>query len=137
MSTIRLSIVTALVLALSIAPAARAVDEGQTQPRLNNNSTFSNTTVDVISLTNGSGNVKGYQCSETGTLNTKLNFYVDGGAAQVIDFSGALFYTSPDGTTFITDMVPVNIRFGSSIRVTLQKTSGTGVVNCAVSWGLD
>ena len=137
MNTRRSSILSALVLVLFIASGAWAVDDGQTRPRLDSNSVNTNTTVDVIPLTNGSGNIKGFQCSEVGFLNTTLHFYVDGGAAQTVDFSAALFYTSPDGTTFFSDMVPMNIRFGSSIRVALQKLSGTGIVHCVVSWALD
>lgn len=137
MNPARLRILSALALALSIASGAWAVDDGQTKPRLSDGSTSSNTTVDVIPLTNGSGNIKGFQCSEGGFLSTRLQFYVDGAAAQTVDFSEAIFYESPDGTTFFTDMVPMNIRFGSSIKVSLQKISGTGTVRCVVSWALD
>ena len=137
MNTLRPSILSALVLTLSIASGAWAVDDGQTKPRLNSALVVSNATADVIPLTNGSGNIKGFQCSEFGSLNTRLHFYVDGAAVQTLDFSAALLYTSPDGTTFLSDMVPMNIRFGSSIRVTLQKSAGTGNVNCVVSWALD
>jgi len=138
MNTVRLSILSALVLALSIASGAWAVDEGQTKPRLSSNGVNSaNTTVDVIPLTSGSGNIKGFQCSHGGLLISRLHFYVDGGAAQTLDPGQALFHTSPDGTVYYTDMVPMNIRFGSSIRVALQRGSGTGNVYCAVSWALD
>ncbi len=138
MKTVRLSILSAIVLALSIASGAWAVDEGQTKPRLSSNNVSSNTTVDVIPLTSGSGNIKGFQCSQDAViLSTRLHFYVDGGAAQTLDFAQALYHTSPDGTVYYSDMVPMNIRFGSSIRVALQKISGTGFINCTVSWGLD
>jgi hypothetical protein len=137
MNTVRLSILSALVLALSIASGAWAVDEGQTKPRLNSAGVNSNTTVDVIPLTSGSGNIKGFQCTEGGFLNTSLHFYVDGGAAQTLDPEQVLFNISPDGTYYWSDMVPMNIRFGSSIRVALQKSSGSGSVTCAVSWALD
>ena len=137
MRTVRLGIL-ALVLALSITSGAWAVDEGQTQPRLNSSSVSNNATVDVIPLTSGSGNIKGFQCLQSATLfNTRLHFYVDGGAAQTIDFNPVLLNISSDDSYSYSDMVPTNIRFGSSIRVTLQKISGTGSVKCAVSWGLD
>lgn len=135
MNTARFSILPALVLSLSIASSASAVDEGQTKPRLNANALNTNTTVDVIPLTSGSGNIKGFQCTEQGSLNTSLHFYVDGGGVQTLDPELVLFNT--DGTSAWSDMVPMNIRFESSIRVTLQKSSGTGYVNCVVSWGLD
>jgi hypothetical protein len=138
MKTVRLSILSALVLALSIASGAWAVDEGQTKPRLNSNGLNTNTTVDVVPLTSGSGNIKGFQCSESNSIfTTRLHFYVDGGAAQTLDFAQALYHSSPDGSAYYTDMIPMNIRFGSSIRVALQKVSGTGYVNCTVSWALD
>lgn len=137
MKTVCLSILSALLLALSIAPGAWAVDEGQTKPRLTSRSVSTNTIVDVIPLTSGSGNIKGFQCSHSGSFATQLNFYVDGGAAQIIDVSQALFYISADGATSYSDMVPMNIRFQSSIKVTLGKTAGTGTAYCVVSWGLD
>jgi hypothetical protein len=139
MKTVRRSILSAFVLALSIASGAWAVDEGQTKPRLNSNGVNTNTTVDVIPLTSGSGNIKGFQCSENSgfPLTTWLHFYVDGGAAQTLDPEQVLFNISSDGTYQWSDMVPMNIRFASSIRVTLQKSFGTGNIWCAVSWGLD
>lgn len=140
MNTARLSILSALVLSLSIASSAWAVDEGQTKPRLNSNGVNTNTTVDVIPLTSGSGNIKGFQCSESNggfPLTTWLHFYVDGGAAQTLDPEQVIFNISADGTYQWSDMVPMNIRFASSIRVTLQKSFGTGSITCVVSWGLD
>lgn len=139
MNTVRRSILSTLVLALSIASGAWAVDEGQTKPRLNSNGVSTNITDDVIPLTSGSGNIKGFQCSHntSSALNTRLHFYVDGGAAQTLDPGQVLFHVSSDGSGYYSDMVPMNIRFGSSIRVTVQKLSGTGTVWCVVSWGLD
>ena len=137
MNTVRRSLLSALVLALSIASGALAVDEGQTKPRLSSNGVNTNTTVDVIALTSGSGNLKGFQCGNENLVSARLHFYVDGGAAQTLDPGAALFHGDGSGTYYYTDMVPMNIRFASSIRVTLQKVSGTGSVNCVVSWGLD
>jgi hypothetical protein len=102
------------------------VDEGQTKPRLSYNGTSSNATVDVVPLTSGSGNVKGFQCSQdSGVYVTRLHFYVDGGAAQDIDPGLALFHTSPDGTVYYTDMVPISRRARGLVASTV------------VSWGLD
>jgi hypothetical protein len=139
MKTVRRSILSALVLALSIASGAWAVDEGQTKPRLNSNETDSNTTVDIIPLTSGSGNIKGFQCKKfPGDViaGTRLHFYVDGGAAQTIDPGGIIRLVDGNGDHYSASF-PLNIRFASSIRVTLQKTFGTGTIWCAVSWGLD
>jgi hypothetical protein len=138
MKTVCLSILSTLVLALSIASGAWAVDEGQTKPRLSVNGVGTNTTVDVIPLTSGSGNIKGFQCMTEHYLTARLHFYVDGGAAQTLDPGLLIFHANPDGTTSYSDVIPMNVRFGSSIKVTLQKTStSTGTIWCVVSWGLD
>jgi hypothetical protein len=141
MKTVRLSILSALVLTLSIASSAWAVDEGQTQPRLNSVWTNNNTTVNLIPLTSGSGNIKGFFCDlyPGGSIpypDASLHFYVDGGAAQTIDPNLVLTLAEADGTSH-SPVMPMNIRFQSSIRVTLQKVSGNGSIQCAVSWGLD
>ncbi|HEX6899324.1 MAG TPA: hypothetical protein VF789_06400 [Thermoanaerobaculia bacterium] len=141
MKTVRLSILSALVLALSIASGAWAVDEGQTKPRLSSQSVGpTNTTVDVIPLTSGSGNIKGFQCQaapgSTFYPVASLHFYVDGGAAQTLDPGLVLIQEDAYGNLF-SDVIPMNIRFGSSIRVALQKTGGQGAISCLVSWGLD
>jgi hypothetical protein len=141
MNTVRRSILSTLVLALSIASGAWAVDEGQTKPRLNANWVNTNTTVDVIPLTSGSGNIKGFVCRVSPPAPgyaypvAKLHFYVDGGAAQTID---PMLVPGIDSEGIVTlQTVPMNVRFESSIRVTLQKTGGYGDIYCAVSWGLD
>jgi len=137
MKTVRLSILSALVLALSIASSAWAVDEGQTKPRLNTQSVGTQTTLDLIPLTSGSGNIKGFQCTTTAVLTTRLHFYVDGGVAQTLDPGLVLIFSDANGGRY-SSVIPMNIRFESSIRVTLQKNSlASGSVGCVVSWGLD
>ena len=139
MNNVRLSILSALVLALSIVSGAWAVDEGQTKPRLNAQGVQTNTTADVIPLTSGSGNIKGFQCmTSPGTLfpTARLHFYVDGGAAQTIDPGPVMNLPDANGD-YHSATFPMNIRFESSIKVTVQRVSGTGSIWCAVSWGLD
>ena len=141
MKTIRLSTLSALVLALSIASGAWAVDEGQTKPRLNSNSVMTNTTVDIIPLTSGSGKIQGFVCRLSppapgyATPVARLHFYVDGGAAQTID--PMLVPANESEGLYTMQTVPMNVRFESSIKVTLQKTGGYGELYCVVSWGLD
>lgn len=139
MKTFRRSILSALTLALSVASGAWAVDEGQTSPRLNSNTVSSTATpVDIIPLTSDSGNIKGYQCFKVGssTAVVRLHFYVDGGTAQTIDPSSAIWQPDPNGDLY-TAVLPTNIRFETSIKVSLQKISGSGATSCMVSWGLD
>ena len=140
MKTSRLVTLLALVLSLSVAAGAWGVDDGQTQPRVSDGTVnLSTTSVDIIPLTSGSGNVKGFQCLIPGTSNhsVRLHFFVDGGAAQTIDPREAVFHTDANGDRFTE--VPLNVRFETSIRVNLQKVSGTSPTaeKCAVSWGLD
>lgn len=142
MKTFRLVTLFALVLSLSAAAGAWAVDDGQTRPRLSSGGLNApSTSVDIIPLTSGSGNVKGFKCIQTpgtGFFPTlRLHFYVDGGAAQSLDLWAAVYHADANGD-LVTE-VPMNVRFGSSIRVNLQRYSGggSGAVVCAVSWGLD
>lgn len=139
MKTFRLKTLFAFVLTLSIGSGAWAVDEGQTQPRLNSHAVnFTTTPVDIIPLTSGSGNIKGYQCYQhaSSTALVRLHFYVDGGAAQTINPSSMIWQPDPNGD-FYTAVLPTNIRFTTSIKVSLQKLQGSGSVTCLVSWGLD
>ncbi|HEX5719690.1 MAG TPA: hypothetical protein VF179_26275 [Thermoanaerobaculia bacterium] len=139
MNTVRVRALFAFVLTLSVASGAWAVDEGQTRPRLDTNTVLLTATpVDIIPLTSDSGNIKGYQCSKVGisTANVRLHFYVDGGTAQTINPASAIWQPDPNGDLH-TAVLPTNIRFETSIKVSLQKLSGTGGATCMVSWGLD
>jgi hypothetical protein len=137
MDTLRVSLASALVLGLSIASGAWAVDDGQTKPRLSAQSVATNTTVDIIPLTSGSGNIKGFQCTTTAPMTTRLHFYVDGAPAQTLDPGLVLIYVNADGSSS-SAVIPMNVRFQSSIRVALQKSSlSAGSVWCLVTWGLD
>jgi len=140
---VRVLFLTAVVLCLT--NALLAADDGQTQPKVNSNSNNSvGTATDLIPLTNGSGNVKGIQClllMDVWSQNSSasIKFYVNGGAAQTVVIS-PIYATAadPNNTTQSTGWVPFNVRFTSSIRVTIQKASsdGNGMI-CAASWGLD
>ncbi|HJQ38092.1 MAG TPA: hypothetical protein VKB93_13225 [Thermoanaerobaculia bacterium] len=140
------STLTALVVgSLFVASSALAVDEGQTQPKVNMNATNSSSTpVDVVPSTNGNGNVKGVSCALTQSggnfPGARVKFTIDGGTVQTVDlyeFQAA----HDDGAGTIkayTGWVPFNLRFGTSIRVQIQKTSPSGgAIDCAVSWALD
>ena len=96
-------------------------------------------------LTNGSGNVKGVMCvltqSFSGTIASPLlKFYVDGGAAQSVTLDGdyAPEHTISESVFRYTGWVPFNVRFGSSIKLTIQKASTIGsTIQCEASWALD
>ena len=141
MKTTRLVTLLALVLSLSIAAGAWAVDDGQTTLRLSKRSLSSpSTSVDIIPLTSGSGNVKGVLCAVTGTIEavTNLQFFVDGGAAQTFFLSEWVSHFDANGDRI--KEIPMNVRFETSIRVHLQRGLGGSFpasVTCAVSWGLD
>lgn len=132
-----------LLLALS-ASSAWAVDEGQTRPRFNRADLVSpNTSADIIPLTSGSGNVKGFQC-EWGTAvipnKLQISFYVDGGLAQSTSLWLFPIQTDTYGSGLATTaFIPMNVRFESSIRARLERSSlsGSGSSACVVSWGLD
>lgn len=128
-----------------MAHVALAVDDGQTQPKVNGNATNSSVTpVDVIATTNGSGNVKGVACTLTQSSGNypgaRVKFTIDGGAVQTVDLNDvqAQFNDGAGTISGYTSWVPFNIRFASSIRVQIQKTSSSGgAINCYASWALD
>lgn len=140
-------VLAAIVVGLvCMAQSAMAADDGLTQPKINtasNNS--SSTATDLIATTNGSGNVKGITCALNqdgwGNLPEALvKFYVNGGSAQSVTLSPGYqpLVGDPGYVVGYTDWVPFNVRFTSSIRVTIQKAASTGSqMDCAVSWGLD
>lgn len=142
----RKALVVVALASLCVAQAALAVDDGQTQPKNNvasNNS--SSTATDLIPTTNGSGNVKGILCTtaEDGSGNMAsvvVKFYVNGGAAQTVTFHETYQPLADVGGTLVgyTGWVPFNVRFSSSIRVTIQKSGSIGSgIECTASWGLD
>src|SRR5687768_16332743 len=103
-----------------VARAAKAADDGQTQPKINfaiNNS--SSTATDIISTTNGSGNVKGVTCklmgSGSGILPAPVvKFYVNGGSAQSVTLSEYLPLADDSGFVVgYTGWLPFNVRFTS------------------------
>jgi hypothetical protein len=134
------SIGFAILLTFGATSGSWAVDEGQTQPRLSSNEMyFANQTEDLIPLTSGSGNIKGVLCksASSGILrNSRLIFYVDGIPAQTIFFDEYPF-SFDNGSNYSTGTIPMNIRFESSIRVVMQRTSASSTYICMASWGLD
>jgi hypothetical protein len=129
-----------------VTQVATAADDGQTQPKLSTAFSNSHTTAtDLIATTNGAGNVKGVTCKlvqdGSGSFPAALvKFYVNGGSSQPITLSSD--YMLPSSAASYADgytgWVPLNVRFTSSIRITIQKSSSSGLaVDCGVSWGLD
>ena len=131
MRKIALSAVIALFV---FATSVSAADDGQTQPRLStaglNNP---NTSIDIVTTTNGAGNVKGVVCQYGAAAILTVKFYINGGAAQSVEI------TSPLDSDGITGWIPMNLRFTSSIRVQLVRANviAYGPTNCSVSWALD
>ena len=135
----------ALAVVLLCAPAALAVDDGQTQPKVSiavNNS--SSTPTDLIPLTNSSGNVKGVLCRLTEAsgnyTSAVVKFYVDGGGAQTVTLNETYQPEATIGGTnyAYSGWVPFNVRFSSSIKITIQKSGGSGgPIDCTAAWGLD
>jgi hypothetical protein len=137
----RKALVALVVVFVCAAHAAMAGDDGQTQPKLNTaSSNSSSTPTDLIASTNGTGNIKGVTCvlNHDGSGNQPtaiVKFYVNGGGAQTVALSGFQGVANSAG---YTGWVPYNVRFTSSIQITIQKQTSFGnAVDCAVSWALD
>lgn len=126
----------ALLLLIILPSSARAIDEGQTQPRLNHAEVWGNVSIDLIPSTSGSGNLKGIECYLPYQINyaasLPINIVVDGITRSItVQFK----YYPGNSTGFI----PMNVRFESSIRVQLNAIfqSSYDYARCAASWGLD
>jgi hypothetical protein len=126
----KLVILSILLLFLTTS-ATFAADDGNTKPRLTTAGTVSGSSTDIINQTSVSGNVKGVSCHFPNGATGSLTFTVNGATAQTINLPGGV----PDvNGEKHTGWIPMNIRFTSSIRV---QVSGTGTVDCDVSWALD
>jgi hypothetical protein len=128
----RTALLAAVIMLLVVAPAAWAADDGNTQPKLSSgylNSPYGY--YEVISTTNGAGNVKGIRCSTNAGL--YVNIYVNGGSAQQLVLNAGSIISNND-----TLWIPMNVRFTSSIRVRMERPTSTYTVDeCYVSWALD
>jgi hypothetical protein len=118
-----------LVLAVFIAPAASAADDGNTQPKFSSSNVFyPNDAVEIISTTSGTGNVKGIRCNASAAQGIEVQVYINGGSAQDLYL--------PSGDTL---WIPMNLRFTSSIRVRMVNGNyyQSNGCECDVSWALD
>lgn len=136
----RCSVVFTLVLALLVVPYAYAADEGQSQPKLNKQIlAFANLSRDLVPLTSGSGNVKGIICSSSSyavLAGAQIHFYVDGSSARTLSLTDYPVLVGGD-LSCNTGMIPMNVRFETSIRIGIQRSSTSDGLTCVASWGLD
>lgn len=128
----RITLIAILVLAMlvTVAPVARAADDGNTQFKLSSTVLFYPNDADDAVNTTGTGNVKAIRCSNI-TAPMTMQITVNGGTTQS-------FTNLPDlGAD--TLWIPMNLRFTSSIHVRFVNGTSyqTGGATCTVSWGLD
>ena len=121
---------------LLLPAGAYAADDGQTQPRLSYTDVTGTNTVDLVSTTNGSGNIKGIHCYSPDwgyapTITVKIT--VNGGTVQNLTVDFAYFPGYNSG------FIPMNVRFSSSIRIQIQGgfTWSGHSGGCVASWALD
>ena len=131
-------LITLLVLSL-LTPTVLASDDGQTRPRLTYGAVlYQNAWIDIISTTNGAGNIKGIQCKlPEGAYATTVDIFVNGGSAQTLTLDAGYYLFDSSSGRYFTGWIPLNVRFTSSIRVRLQKGYEIGENSCVVSWALD
>ncbi len=117
------------VVLLSIATATNAFagDDGNTQPKLTQGGVGGgiSSPQDIIGTTNGTGNVKGVQCSSPSSGNlgsTSISFYVNGGSAQTLNLANTQVLLDSASNYYIS-FIPMNVRFTSSIRSAIGRTS--------------
>ena len=130
-----------VLLSIAAATSAFAADDGNTQPKLTQGGVGGGTSSpqDIIGTTNGTGNVKGVQCSSPSAGNlgsTSISIYVNGGSAQTLAISNTQVLLDNNGN-YYTMYIPMNVRFTSSIRVSQVGSQSGSYVSCTVSWALD
>lgn len=139
MSRHSLKLFAVVLLSIATTTTAFAADDGNTQPKLNSGGVGGgiSSPQNIIGTTNGAGNVKGVQCSSSGSLaSVSISIYVNGGSAQTLALSNAQVLLD-SASTFYTMYIPMNVRFTSSIRVTVAGSVSGPYVSCTVSWALD
>jgi len=141
MSRHSLKLFAVVLLAIATATSAFAGDDGNTQPKLTQGGVGGgiSSPQDIIGTTNGTGNVKGVQCSSISSGNlgsTSISIYVNGGSAQTLALSNAQVLLDSNSNYYIS-YIPMNVRFTSSIRVSQAGPQSGAFVSCTVSWGLD
>src|SRR5215467_15903703 len=97
-----------LALVVTVAPAARAADDGNTQFKLNSASIYYPNDGYYLVNTTGSGNVKGIRCSGISNPFT-VEIKINGGTTQN--------FTNFGDQGADSGWVPMNLRFTSSVSV--------------------
>lgn len=126
-----------LALVLTAASSAFAVDEGNSVLKLSEVSQGYGTSVDLIPLTNGAGNLKGIHCNLGTASQLTLKITLDGGTTQSFTIRWDFVDNSGQRRTHV---IPMNLRFETSIRVQTERLGSpvtSGQTSCFASWGLD
>jgi hypothetical protein len=130
-----------VLLSIAAATSAFATDDGNTQPKLSSGGVGggASSPQNIIGTTNGTGNVKGVQCSSPSLGNigsTSISIYVNGGSAQTVNLVDTQVLLD-SASNYYTMFIPMNVRFTSSIRVQQSGPVSGSYVSCTVSWALD
>lgn len=129
----------AAVIALVLPGMASASIGGNAIPHYSFAEIFSaNSTIDLVSTTNGSGNVWGVKCifpSTASGATLLVQFTIDGGTTRTITLDPT-FLEIDDNGRFVTGWIPMDLAFSTSIRIQLSNVSqGTARDDCWASWG--
>lgn len=130
-------VVLALTLILTAASSAFAVDEGNSVLKLSEAAQWYGSSVDLIPLTNGAGNLRGIHCTLGTASQLSLKITLDGGTTQ----ASIIRWNHVDGNgQRQTGFIPMNLRFETSIHVQTERFGSpvtSGQTSCIASWGLD
>ena len=133
-----LVIVAVITLALPFASQAATVG-GNTVPHYNHAQiSSSNSTVDLVPLTSGAGNVWGVKCifaSNAAGASVNVQFTLDGGTTRTITLDPTNF-EQEEFSRFVSGWIPMDLTFSSSVRIQLNNSGlGTTTIDCYASWG--
>ena len=132
-------LVLAALIVLALPSASRASVGGNAIPHYNHAQIYAtNTTVDLVPSTNGSGNVWGIRCifpSNGNGSSVNVQLTVDGGTTRTITLDPG-YFDQDEYSRYVSGWIPMDIAFSTSIRIQLNNTGlGTAYIDCWAYWG--
>jgi len=132
-----------LWMALALAAFLPALAHAVPTPKYSAATIFTaSSTVNLIPLTNGSGQLNAVKCifpSTASGASVRVQFTIDGAAttSYVIDPTNLERESSGAGQ-FTSEWIPIDVEFFTSLQVQLNNTGlGTANINCWAAWYLD
>jgi hypothetical protein len=98
----------------------------------------SNSTVDLVPSTSGSGSLNGIKCIFPNSAAVKVTVTIDGTASSFTIDPSDFERESNGAGQYLSGWIPMSNFFATSLHITLNNTNlGTATINCWASWYLN